>query len=69
MGVYIFIKLGIVPFLCPIKKADRRGLRAVDGFVIYIDMDFEYFSQLSPTFNSTDDKPIIITHATCRRRD
>jgi len=42
-------------------------LRPVDRYVMYTDIDFEYHSQLSTTFNLTVNKPIILTHA--RRRD
>jgi len=44
-----------------------KGLRPDDGYMIYTDIDFEYNSQLSTTFNLTVNKPIILTHA--RRRD
>jgi len=45
-----------------------KGLRPIDGYLMYTDMDFiEYHSQLSTTFNLTVNKPIILTHA--RKRD
>ena len=39
----------------------------IDIIMIYTDIDFEYRSQLSTTFNLTVNKPIILTHA--RRRN
>jgi len=48
----------------PLKKQTTggRGLRPVDGYIMYTDIDFEYNSQLSTTFNLTVDKPKILTH-------
>jgi len=44
-----------------------KGLRPVDRYVMYTDIDFEYYLQLSTTFNLTVNKPIILAHA--RKRD
>jgi len=44
-----------------------KGLRPVDRYMMYTDIDFEYHSQLSTTFNLTLNKPIFLTQA--RRRD
>jgi len=44
-----------------------RGLWPVDGYMMYTDIDLEYLSHLSTSFNPTVDKPIILTDA--RRRD
>jgi len=45
-----------------------KGLRPVDRYMMYTDIDFKYHSQLSTAFNLTVNyKPIILTHA--RRRD
>jgi len=41
----------------------RQGRRPVDRYMMYTDIDFEYHSQLSTTFNLTVNKPIILTHA------
>ena len=41
--------------------------RPVDGYIMYIDIDFEFHSHLSTTFNLTLNKPILITHTS--RRD
>ena len=40
--------------------------RPVDGYIMYIDIDFEFHS-LSTTFNLTLNKPILLTHTS--RRD
>jgi len=39
-----------------------KGLRPVDRYMMYTDIDFEYHSQLSTTVN----KPIILEHARSR---
>jgi len=43
-----------------------NGRRPVDRYMMYIDIDFVYHSQLSTTFNQTVNKPIILTHAWIR---
>jgi len=49
------------------QGTDGKCLRPMDRYMMYTDIDFEYHSQLSTTFNLTVNKPIILTHA--RRRD
>ena len=44
-----------------------KGLRPVERYMMYTDIDFENNLQFSTTFNLTVIKPIILTHA--RRRD
>jgi len=44
-----------------------KGLRPVDRYLMYTDIDLEYHSQLSTTFNQTVNEPRILTHA--MRRD
>jgi len=49
------------------QSTDGKVLRPMDRYMMYTDIDFEYHSKLSTTFNLTVNKPIILTHA--RRRD
>jgi len=49
------------------QSTGGRGLWPVDGYMMYTDIDLEYHSHLSSTFNPTVDIPIILTDA--RRRD
>jgi len=37
--------------------------RPVDGYIMYTDTDLKYHSLISTTFNSTLNKPVILTHA------
>jgi len=40
-----------------------KGLRPVDRYMMYTDIDIEYHSQCLTTFNLTVNKSIILTHA------
>jgi len=46
------------------QTSGGKGLRPVVRymFMMYTDIDFEYHSQLSTTFNLTVNKPIILIH-------
>jgi len=44
-----------------------KGLRPVDRYMMFTDIDFENHSQLLTTFNLTVKKTILLTRA--RRRD
>jgi len=45
-----------------------KGLRPADRYIMmYTDIDFEYHSQHSTSFNLTVNKPILLKHT--RRRD
>ena len=41
-------------------------LRPLDGYMMYTDIDFEYHSHISTTFNLTLNQPVMVTHVRSR---
>jgi len=50
-----------VPYRMQIQCGN--GLRPVDRYMMYADIDFGHHSQISTTLNLTVNEPIFLTHA------